>query len=116
MYDYTCVLVAPDIILINRLALLHIVCFGAKSSYYYAWLISKQLFTRMILNCCLHCAVDSACNAAGLGFSGYNKLGYAEWNLVSSVDVFAFEVKPSNYKACTKLYHCVHSLGQVSER
>ena len=92
MYDYMCGLVAPDVNLINRLALLHIVCFGARSSYYYAWLISKQLSTRAILNCHVCCAVDSACNAAGLGFAGYNKLGYAEWNLVSGVDIFAFEV------------------------
>ena len=44
-----CGLVAPDMNLFNRLALLHIVCFGARSSYYYAWLISKQLFTRKLL-------------------------------------------------------------------
>ena len=91
-YEHVCVLVAPDINLINRLALLHIVCFGARSSYYFAWLIGEWLFIRTILNCFVRCAVDSASNAAGLGFAGYNKLGYAEWNLVSGADIFAFEV------------------------
>ena len=37
--------------------------------------------------------VDSACNAAGLGFNGYNELGYARWDLVTGVDIFAFEVQ-----------------------
>jgi len=35
---------------------------------------------------------DSGCNAAGLGFSGYNKLGYAQWDLASGMDVFGIEV------------------------
>ena len=38
-------------------------------------------------------AVDSACNAAGLGFNGYNQLGYARWDLVTGVDIWAFEVQ-----------------------
>ena len=39
------------------------------------------------------CTADSACNAAGLGFSGYSKLGYAQWDLVTGVDVIAIEVR-----------------------
>ena len=38
-------------------------------------------------------AVDSACNAAGLGFNGYNELGYARWDLVTGVDIVGFEVQ-----------------------
>lgn len=72
--NYTCSPTAPDMNLLNRLALLYLVCYGARSSYYFVWLI-----------------IDCACNAAGLGFAGYNNLGYAQWNLISGVDVFAFE-------------------------
>lgn len=34
---------------------------------------------------------DSACNAAGLGFSGYSKLGYAQWDLVTGVEIITIE-------------------------
>ena len=39
-----------------------------------------------------HVTADSACNAAGLGFSGYDKFGHPQWDLVSSVDIIAIEV------------------------
>ncbi|XP_065897965.1 lysophospholipid acyltransferase 6-like [Dysidea avara] len=65
---------APDVNPMKRLILLYIVTFGIRGRYYFGWLI-----------------VDSVCNSAGLGFNGYNKLGYAQWDLVTGMDIWAFE-------------------------
>ena len=58
---------------------LHAVPFPDQISY-----VQQEQYLTL---CCIHCTVDSACNAAGLGFAWYNKLGHAEWNLVSGVDI-----------------------------
>jgi len=47
-----------------------------RFKYYYAWLFA-----------------DAICNSSGLGFSGYDEQGNANWDLISNVDVWKFEVK-----------------------
>ncbi|XP_065897964.1 lysophospholipid acyltransferase 2-like isoform X2 [Dysidea avara] len=68
------IVLVTDTSLIKRLIILYLVTFGIRARYYFIWLM-----------------MDSACNAAGLGFNGYNELGYARWDLVTGVDIFAFE-------------------------
>lgn len=47
-----------------------------RFKYYYAWLFA-----------------DAICNSSGLGFSGYDERGNANWDLISNVDVWKFEVQ-----------------------
>ena len=65
---------------------------------------------------CSTMIADSACNAAGLGFSGYNKLGYAQWDLVTGVDVIAIEVSILRISYNNVVYHSSSSLDQVYEQ
>lgn len=46
-----------------------------RFKYYHAWLLS-----------------DAICNNSGLGFSGYEKDGNPKWDLISNINVLAFEV------------------------
>ena len=70
----------------------------------------------MIFKCCC-ITVDSACNAAGLGFSGYDKLGYAQWDLVSAVDIFAVEASGLYCQLrSVKLICLLRSLAQMLEQ
>jgi len=41
--------------------------------------------------------VDGICNSAGFGYNGYNQLGYAQWDLVTGVDIWAFEVQQDQH-------------------
>jgi len=64
-----------------------------------------MVFKLYYYNIC--CIVDSVCNSAGLGFNGYNKLGYAQWDLVSGMDIWAFEVR--NLRSTSALlYNSLH--------
>lgn len=47
-----------------------------RFKYYHAWLLS-----------------DAICNNSGLGFNGYEKDGNPKWDLISNINVIAFEVK-----------------------
>lgn len=38
---------------------------------------------------------DGVCNAAGLGFNGYDENGKPKWNLVSNINIIAIEVRDS---------------------
>ncbi len=49
-----------------------------RTKYYFVWLL-----------------VESVNNLTGLGFSGYNKEGKAEWNLVTNVHVLDIELATS---------------------
>ncbi|XP_049773734.1 lysophospholipid acyltransferase 6 isoform X1 [Schistocerca cancellata] len=46
-----------------------------RLKYYHAWLLA-----------------DAICNAAGLGFNGYDKDGNPHWDLISNVDILKFEL------------------------
>ncbi|XP_065897967.1 lysophospholipid acyltransferase 6-like isoform X2 [Dysidea avara] len=67
-------IILADMNFIKRLAVLFVAGFVIRARYYFIWIMS-----------------DSGCNAAGLGFSGYNKLGYAQWDIASGMDVFGIE-------------------------
>lgn len=46
-----------------------------RFKYYHAWLLA-----------------DAICNNSGLGFTGYDKDGNANWDLISNINVLGFEV------------------------
>lgn len=46
-----------------------------RFKYYHAWLLA-----------------DAIANNSGLGFTGYDKDGNANWDLISNINVFGFEV------------------------
>jgi len=50
-----------------------------RTKYYYAWLVA-----------------DAVCNAAGLGFNGYDDAGRPRWDRTTNVDIVGFEVGSSN--------------------
>lgn len=50
-----------------------------RFKYYHAWLLA-----------------DAICNNSGLGFTGYDKDGNANWDLISNINVLGFEVSTIN--------------------
>lgn len=48
---------------------------AVRFKYYHAWLMG-----------------DAICNNSMLGFNGYDRDGKARWDLISNINVFAFEV------------------------
>ena len=47
----------------------------ARFKYYHAWILGEVI-----------------CNASGLGFTGYTPDGRPDWELLSNIDIFGFEV------------------------
>lgn len=47
-----------------------------RFKYYHAWLLA-----------------DAICNNSGLGFNGYEQDGNPKWDLISNINVIAFEVR-----------------------
>lgn len=47
-----------------------------RFKYYYAWLFG-----------------DAICNAAGLGFNGYEEDGSPKWDMISNIEILNFEVR-----------------------
>lgn len=83
-------IIAPDLSFIKRLVVVFVAGFAVRTRYYFIWIMSMFKNTYAVFM--LFTLADSGCNAAGLGFSGYNKLGYAQWDIASGMDVFAIEV------------------------
>lgn len=54
---------------------LMIVTMLVRFKYYYAWMFA-----------------DAICNNSGLGFTGYDDKGQAQWDMTSNVDILKFEV------------------------
>lgn len=46
-----------------------------------------------IILCQIYSLADGVCNAAGLGFNGYDDKGRPKWNLVSNINIAAIEVR-----------------------
>lgn len=59
-----------------------------RFKFYHAWLLA-----------------DAICNNSGLGFTGYSKEGYPQWDLISNIHVLQFELA-SNMRQAINSWNC----------
>ena len=78
----------------RKIILTFVLMFHIRTMYYFTFIISKKgeegkekdrfdyhsLFT-----------AEAACNASGLGFTGYNEKGVAQWDMVTGMNVIGVE-------------------------